>query len=120
MVVNLLLIRVLLAHVVLRPWKCGIGPRPTTETSLKTVSHNLRVIASSLFLVFEKLVPSLQSIKVKGDTEQMPSTDPAPLMGSTDSTVDSRRLDELDARPFLSDSDFSAILLPDSYFDAGS
>ena len=120
MVVNLLLIRVLLAHVVLRPWKCGIGPRPTTEASLKTVSHNLRVIASSLFLVFEKLVPSLQSIKVKGDTEQMPSTDPAPLMGSTDSTVDSRRLDELDARPFLSDSDFSAILLPDSYFDAGS
>ena len=103
MVVNLLLVRVLLVHVVLRLWQCGIGPRPTTETSLRTVAHNLQCIASTLFMVFERLVPSLQTIKKMEKAEQAaPAVSAAAVPNATSTSAgavagtDLRRLDELE------------------------
>lgn len=52
-IVNLLVTRILIPHIVLEPWTCNIGSRPKA----KTVSTNLKIIASLLFAIVSKEFP---------------------------------------------------------------
>lgn len=47
---NFVFTRILIPHVILQPWTCNIGPKP----SKKHISRNLSIIASIVFMVLER------------------------------------------------------------------
>ncbi|KAF0698349.1 Aste57867_11027 [Aphanomyces stellatus] len=100
LVLNFVVVRIVVPLLVLRPWDAGIGNK--TKPSAQ-VQHNLRVLATGLYIVCQRIVPLLP--------------DPGAVIASVDGTTnnnESHALNEISAMLVPKD----VLPLQDSAFDA--
>ncbi|CAK4241251.1 unnamed protein product [Aphanomyces euteiches] len=105
-VVNFVIVRVVIPHLVLRPWEAGfVGSH---AKPIAQVQSNLRVLATALYVVCQRLVPFLKDPGAVVAEQTPPSDATFPSLAQTSSLLypkDVLPLDDASFLAFLSDQE---------------
>jgi hypothetical protein len=116
---NFMLLRLLIPHVVLRPWESGIG---TAANMPRAVITNLKNVATLLYAIVGRLSP-LPPVGTDPDQNmrggvRRRSVEVVPVTGPLDvpSILDNQEEETTEATRYLSITDLHRLLIPDKHF----